>query len=323
VRTRAARLALGAALAGLTLWLALRGTDTAALTAALGSLHPGWLLASLASVLLTLALGILRWRVLIGEPAPWGVLADGYVVGQAINILLPIRLGEVARAYIASRGANLPVARALTTIAVEKLVDLAIAARAMALLLMLVALPDWAVTPGRALVMTGALAALAALLALNRRALPLLTRAVIRLAPAAWRPRLERQLGHAADGLAGLRTWKASTATWGLTALVFLAAVATNQLLFVAFDLALPFVAAVTLILALQVGTSLASVPGNLGVFHYVTILVLAAYGVPHDTALACALVLYAVAIVPKLLFGVLRISMAYGWSAMVQGART
>jgi uncharacterized membrane protein YbhN (UPF0104 family) len=208
---------------------------------------------------------------------------------------------------------------ARTSIAVERLIDLVIAGLAMALLLTMVTLPEWALTPGRALVMTGALAGVAALLGLNPGAVALVTRAALRLAPGAWRPRLERQLGHAADGLSELRNWKTTVSAWTLSALVFLAAAATNQLLFVAFSFELPVAAAVALLLALQVGTSIASVPGNLGVFHYVTVLVLAAHGIAHDAAVAYAVVLYAVAIVPKLIGGSLRLSMAYGWSTLTR----
>ena len=46
------------------------------------------------------------------------------------------------------------------------------------------------------------------------------------------------------------------------------------------------------------------SVPGNLGVFHYLTVLALAVYGVDREIALAYAIVLYAVAILPKLVLG-------------------
>ncbi len=83
-----------------------------------------------------------------------------------------------------------------------------------------------------------------------------------------------------------------------------LLAASTNYLLFVAFRLPLPLVAALLLLISLQVANTLVSVPGNLGVFHYVTVLTLGAYSVDHDAALAYAIVLYIVALVPKILAG-------------------
>ena len=85
-----------------------------------------------------------------------------------------------------------------------------------------------------------------------------------------------------------------------------LLAASTNYLLFVAFGFELPALAALFLLVVLQVGNSAVSVPGNLGVFHYLTILALAAYGIDRERALAYAIVLYAVALLPKIALGVL-----------------
>ena len=44
------------------------------------------------------------------------------------------------------------------------------------------------------------------------------------------------------------------------------------------------------------------SVPGNIGVFHYLTVLTLAQWQVPAPQALATGIVLHAISIGPKLL---------------------
>ena len=73
-----------------------------------------------------------------------------------------------------------------------------------------------------------------------------------------------------------------------------------------AFGFKLPAIAALFLLVVLQVGNSAVSVPGNLGVFHYLTVLALAVYGIDRERALAYAIVLYAVALLPKIALGVL-----------------
>ncbi len=77
-----------------------------------------------------------------------------------------------------------------------------------------------------------------------------------------------------------------------------------NYALFFAFSLALPFSAALFLLLTLQVGITLPSIPGKLGVFQYITILALSAFAVGKDLALSYSLVLYLVAFSPHILFG-------------------
>ena len=64
------------------------------------------------------------------------------------------------------------------------------------------------------------------------------------------------------------------------TILIWLMAILNNWLAFQAFHLDLPFRAAALLLAALQAGISLPTVPGALGVFQYICVLVLALYGV-------------------------------------------
>jgi uncharacterized membrane protein YbhN (UPF0104 family) len=92
------RLALGLALLGLSL----REINWAQLAGHLSAVNPAWLAAGLLSVLASTALKILRWDVLLGgcglsaRPSLLR-LGGAYLLGQAANILLPFRGGEVVR----------------------------------------------------------------------------------------------------------------------------------------------------------------------------------------------------------------------------------
>lgn len=155
------------------------------------------------------------------------------------------------------------------------------------------------------MVITGAVAALvAATLSLRADALAHLSRLVARLAPGRWRSRIEGQFLAASEGLSGIRTRNGHMLLWTLSVAVLLLAASTNYLLLLAFDLPVPATAAVFLLVALQLGNAIVSVPGNLGVFQYVTVLVLSSYGVERNTAVAYAMTLYVVALGPKLLAG-------------------
>ena len=72
----------------------------------------------------------------------------------------------------------------------------------------------------------------------------------------------------------------------------------------------------------LQVGNTAVSVPGNLGVFHYLTVLTLAVYGIDRERALAYAIVLYAVALLPRIALGPLIMTAGpHGEGLRAQGA--
>ena len=56
----------------------------------------------------------------IGFTQTWGIL----LVGQAVNMGVPARAGDVARIYLISEAGRLPMAGAFTTLMVEKFFDL-------------------------------------------------------------------------------------------------------------------------------------------------------------------------------------------------------
>ena len=302
------RLGLGLIIGALTLWLSLRGAAIAGLRSALERADLFWIVLALGTVLLTVAVAVVRWRVLFHPESAglsWTNLTGAFLVGQMLNIMLPIRLGEMARAYWLSRAEDIPMGRALGTIGVEKLADLASLGLTAVALLVLAAVPPWVQSPGRVLVITGAIAATGILfLSAGRR---WFLHGVTRVAQ-----RWPRVVGRRAidlvettlEGSRAVHSWKASAGVGLLSILVPLLAASTNYLLFIAFRLPLPLVAALLLLVSLQVANTIVSVPGNLGVFHYVTVLTLGAYSVDHDAALAYAIVLYVVALVPKILAG-------------------
>ena len=214
-------LALGVIVGAIALWLALRGAAIGGLRSALGRADVFWILLALGSVLLTLAVAVVRWRILFHPESAglsWGNLTAAFLVGQMLNIMLPLRLGEVARAYWLSRSEDIPMGRALGTIGVEKLADLASIGLAAVALLVLAAVPPWVQSPGRVLVITGAIAVAGMLvLAASRR---WLLQGATRVAQRWPRPIGGRVIGIVETILQGSRavhSWKASAAVGLLT----------------------------------------------------------------------------------------------------------
>ncbi len=308
IRQAVPRLALGLVVAAVALWLAFRDTDLAALRQGLAHLDYGLTATALLLVIATLLVVTLRWRLLFypdHRSRSWRPLLRGVLIGQFLNIMLPIRLGEVVRAQSVAAAEKLPVARVLATIAVEKLTDVVALASATVVLLAALSLPAWLQEPGRALVLTGLTAG--AIIALLSRWDDAVLRWVSKGAgwlPARPRAWLVEKVSQGQEGLGALREWRTSLLLWALSVGILLLSALTNYLLFLAFDLSLPPVAAVFLLVVLSVGASAVSVPGNLGVFHYLTVLALAVFSVDRDTALAYAVALYVVALMPKIVLG-------------------
>jgi len=78
--------------------------------------------------LLWLSARTVAWRTLLEEKASFGQVFLTINEGYLINNLLPFRLGEVGRAFLLSKKASLKFLQVLSTIVVERALDLAFAA---------------------------------------------------------------------------------------------------------------------------------------------------------------------------------------------------
>jgi len=94
------------------------------LLAALRAADLVWLLPSLVVFFVMYALRAWRWAVLLGDARFWPTW-HANTIGYFFNVTLPLRLGEIARAWVVSRNEKIPMARALSAVLVERLLDLA------------------------------------------------------------------------------------------------------------------------------------------------------------------------------------------------------
>ncbi len=117
---------LALAVTALFLALAVRNVDVGQLWLALSQARWRWLPAIAGIVLLDLLIRGLRWRILLSSARPrsstW-LLYRLEAIGLSINNVLFMRLGEIARAFLASRELEIPMATALASVAVERALD--------------------------------------------------------------------------------------------------------------------------------------------------------------------------------------------------------
>lgn len=107
--------------------LALRSVNFAELLAMLATARWPWVAVMVGVSFVDLAIRGARWRLLLSRaqcatPKVF-LLARLEVVGLAINNVLPARIGELARAFLAGRELGLPLVTALSSVAVERALD--------------------------------------------------------------------------------------------------------------------------------------------------------------------------------------------------------
>jgi uncharacterized membrane protein YbhN (UPF0104 family) len=310
------RIAIGAAIGLACLALALWGAHWAEVGIALAQADYRLVALALVTVLLVTGGKARRWQLLCSSRPPIGLprLLGIMLVGQLFNIALPVRLGDLARAYLVGRLAGESKAWALGTIVVEKGID------SIMLCLALGAVVPFALTPqrlrGATLDTLGTAAVIIGLILVSlaaRRWWPVLARRGSIPLPLLLQRGLGDSLAALVSGFAALGHWPTHLWVWLWSLVIWALSASTIYLLFLAFGLSLPLMAAWVLLLALQVSMPISSSPGLVGVVHYACILVLVAFAVGHEQALAYGIVLHLVIVTPIVLLGTMALWRYWG----------
>jgi uncharacterized protein (TIRG00374 family) len=303
---------LGVLLLGWFLWT----TEWSAFLEALADVRPGWVLVSVLILLGEFAIRAVRWRTLLKPVAPqasFSALLAATLIGGAVNTLLPMRAGDVARPLIAHRRTGLPVTTLVVTNVVERVFDLV--GMLFVLLLALATLPT---SHGPEGVLVDNLRRYGLLLGgsgmLGLLFLSLLARNRAWLAP--WVERLVAVLPHAPgtvarrllvglmDGMAVMAHPSQILAAVGASLLLWFNGALAIYVLFQAFGLGLPFGAAAFTGVALALTVVLPQAPGFVGVFHVAIEKTMVLWGLAAAPAKGYAVVLWGVSFLPVTLLG-------------------
>lgn len=305
---RALRLFLGTVLSLVCLWLAFRGVNLENSSQALRQADQGILLLAVATLGLSTLTKGLRWRVLFAlRPAPpsLGTILESLLIGQMLNLALPLRLGDLARAYDVGRGQRESKAFALGTIAVEKVLDVWMLVLLAAALVPFMAFPAWVQDSTAGLLILSLLFLLFTVLFLRARERLRGWLAVLaRPAPERWRKRLMEAADSALASLDTLHRRDLLLQVWIWSVAAWLIGAGTNWLVFRALGMDLSFVPALFLLIVLQAGIAVPSSPGKIGVFQFLCTLSLSVFAVNPDLAFGYSWALYLVVVVPIALAG-------------------
>lgn len=304
------RLLLGTAVSLLALGLALRGVHLDKSLAALLQANVLMMVLAVVTVAGSTLTKALRWRVLFAPRPrlpPLSTLLESLLIGQLLNIALPLRVGDVARAYSIGQWAHESKSFALGTIAVEKMLDIWMMALFALALIPFVAFPDWFRESELGLALLALLFVVATILLLRARERVLHILAwFLNVVPVRLRPRFLQSAALALESLSALNRWDVLIWMWVWSIVAWSIAAITNYVAFRAMGMDLPFSAAIFLLVILQAGIALPSSPGKIGVFQYLCILALAVFGVDQDLAFTYSWVLYFVVLVPISITGAL-----------------
>jgi glycosyltransferase 2 family protein len=261
-----------------------------------------WVILGMSFDVLSYGIQALRWKFLLW---PFGKVRLTHAIravyaGLFANLVFPLRPGEVLRGYVLSNSEDIAIGRVLGSIGIERFVDLVIATASLAMVSLFVDLPrrfqKVADTLG---IVTLVLLAIVVLLVLYLE---------IKLGSDSKPGGPGRKLpGRAMAVLVDLHAIG--------TAPSFYAAVFTSLLvpfcqvlglwaIMKSFGLHLPFLAAVVVLLVINLGVSLPNAPANVGAYQLFCVLGLSVFDVNNTTATGFSIFAFLALTIPLAFLG-------------------
>jgi uncharacterized protein (TIRG00374 family) len=284
------------------LFLAIRQVDWIVFGDALKSVDFHWFMLALFSILLGLAIKLLRWLLLLrnfGVSRPFNRIFASFFLGQAANILFFIRGGEVVRIGWLSSSKKSDLGAITTSVIFEKYLDLVL----LVILMVTVStnLPEVAV--GRLVFLKPILVTLTIILLAAILVGPWIWQKISdQKEYSGWRGNLQNKINQLIQACLWLRKPSLIVPVFGYTLFIWFIMVCSNLLLFRAFNINTGWDAAGLVVVLVYIGVLPALMPGNIGPFTFFAQLALIPFDVESSVALAFAILLYGIVTLPPLI---------------------
>jgi glycosyltransferase 2 family protein len=298
-RSPVVRLITGLAISVVFLALTVSRVDLAETAQALSNAAPGGIVLAIVLVLVELTIRAERWRILL-HPSAQVPLRSAFAyltIGYFANAVLPARLGDPARAYLAGRSFGISSLVTLGTIVVERVSD------ALTILLV-VLLAGIVVAPGSQL--AGSAAVLTAVAVVGAVVAVVLGIVVLRsgILDRGLGRKLRAVVARVGEGAAVLRRPRGAALILGLTFLPFGVAVGTFGVVSGALGLPLDAVQWAFVLGVLALSTAIPAAPGSLGTYEFAGVTALGILGIGPSQALAATVLIHVIAALPPALLG-------------------
>lgn len=307
IRTRTVVLGLvvGLPVSALFLWLAIRGVDLSQVWAAVTGANLWLVLLAVPFANLLMVFQGFRWRHLVeaGQKPGNPVFVALMLVGGAITNVIPGRPGDVARGIWLARISRIPVARSLTSVGVDRSMDVVTIFVLLLISLPFVEKPDWLVN---LVIVTGVLtlaaaATLAAAWWYTNRSAGGLARKGLARTDRSW---VRHQLSGIIRGLSVLSRPRDFGAALGLSFIGWGCAIFAGWLVALAVGIHLNAASIIFVIGVISLGSAIPSSPGMIGTYQWLAVTSMAVVGVGAADALAFSVLSQATWYIPVTLSG-------------------
>jgi uncharacterized protein (TIRG00374 family) len=246
----------------------------------------------------------LRLRLLLAPRNAPGISCFlALLTSSAINNVVPLRGGDVARLWMLQRSAGVTKAAAVAVGVVERLIDIG----ALALL----AVPASRIAPTQEWAFVASLVVLAATVGLLWTLRRLIkasrqdgSRAGFSLRRSGWRSIFSSLRDRLADGVTVLESFASLATTIGLSVAAWICETVMVMTCAKAMGIDIPVPLAIVTLLGINLALALPSTPSNAGPFEAAIVVVLSVAGYSKPQALAFALIYHLIQVVPVTVSG-------------------
>lgn len=265
----------------------------------------GW---SALGILLFMMIRAVRWRYMLANEITWSQVFHIQNIGYMFNMVLPFRAGDVARALLIGNVPPITLARGLSTMVVERILDMMfIVALLPFTLAEVINLPVWMQEGATAsgVVAVGAIGVL--IVAANQRGLAnRWGTAVLNRIPFMQTERWIGRMNELLDGLGSLTRLKDSLILVLLSILVWIPILFAYQWGIRAVGGQVSLLAASFVVCAAALSIALPSSPGQIGVFHIGVTAAMLALGQSDGAAAGFAVVYHALNLISMIILGLI-----------------
>jgi glycosyltransferase 2 family protein len=291
------------------IWLALSRLDVSDVTAAFAVVKAGYVITGGCLIIVVIGIFSLRWRALLrdGRKIQLRFIFSYLMIGYMVNATAPLRAGDVVRAYLLGRRHGIAVSTTLSTVAVERVFDIAAIVVIGFVLSTALDLPP-VVVIGLRTFLSVSLIGLSVLFGLSfwKYSAERLSWFNHDASRSRWIGGLLRRLDYFCEALAVLHDWQTLLVTCLLT-LAGWSVLASSLTMFIySFGLDVTYLAGALMMVATSLGAAIPSAPGSTGVYHALTVLALSVWNVPTAAAAAVGLLAHFVTIALHIVLGLL-----------------
>lgn len=305
---RLGRAVLGYGIAAACLVWVFHDVKFADLFSNLESMNWGWVALAVAFDILSYVCQGWRWGLLLHARGGLSTLKASQAIyaGLFVNEILPMRVGEVLRTYLAARWVPTEISCVVSSILVERFFDATWLMLLVGITILAVPLPHYLIEAEEvlaAIVFVGTAIMIFLVLRPPRKALE---EAGETLKHPGLIHRLLAVVGKLATGIRDIGRSRYFYSSLSLSSLVLIFQIIAFWLVMWAYGLRLSLWQGGAILIIVHIGTAIPSAPSNVGTYQFFTVLGLTQFAVDKTTATGFSVVVFLILTIPLWVIGVL-----------------